>query len=715
MLQEQVRYQEHAEDQERYRAQVPSIFATVQNWAIATIRVVNPFTLKQRVCERLRALPNVLYERFEHPLRLAAVPVVREDGAIKRRLLELGGISSSPIARLPRLGASATRPHHRALINAHRRSPNINPSDKKQLLDLGYEPLPDTPSPASTALLIAVHGLQRQYGRPTRPASEIWSGSPVSERLAPIPQPNFQATTPTQFAEEDPQHATDDVDMDIWLPSPISQKSAPVLRFHAPTPIPQHATEDVDMDVILDFSYSDMLTSTPPRQALRQSPSPIAWDSPSIYAESPPTSMRQNLLKMQLRRGAELSDIEEEYESEDELAAGHTQPLRFNLLSSSPFQSDVESPKSVAENQSSPFQTDVESSPFQSNVSSSPFQVDVEYPFIPGPKTVRWAEHARTKTFYCDQRVSEMLDASLEMTTYCTTKWNEADFADEDSLDESQISIELLDDLQDDLARNLGLAEPAAAAAPKPLVMPLDSQEMGALDGVAAASENGQIADFPIVDDKLKAKDFATLLPGLFNGDPRAWLNDEIVNDYLTILVNHKKTEAGFVKQKGGPAPPMHAFSSFWYTQIKTNKESVKRWAFRAQLEGPQYLDAKLILYPICDRGHWRLLAVKPQERTIEYLDSLGFSGQSYTTILMEYLQMELGDAFIAEEWTIIDGQRSTRQVNGSDCGVFTLLNALALLRGEEASRVIACDGMLDARERIATTLMQQKPTTEME
>jgi Ulp1 family protease len=81
---------------------------------------------------------------------------------------------------------------------------------------------------------------------------------------------------------------------------------------------------------------------------------------------------------------------------------------------------------------------------------------------------------------------------------------------------------------------------------------------------------------------------------------------------------------------------------------------------------------------------------------------------------MKEYLAMELKELWNEDEWTVLQKQRSTRQLNGSDCGVFTVLNALALLRGEEFTKVLACDGMREARERIAATLMAGVPTTEL-
>jgi Ulp1 family protease len=114
----------------------------------------------------------------------------------------------------------------------------------------------------------------------------------------------------------------------------------------------------------------------------------------------------------------------------------------------------------------------------------------------------------------------------------------------------------------------------------------------------------------------------------------------------------------------------------------------------------------------MCVQSHWRLLAFKPQERTIEYLNSLQGSGAEFTNTALRYLKQELGSHFVREEWTLIE-LRSMRQKNLSDCGVFTVLNGLALLRDLEPSVVQSINGMQDARERIAYTLIKRKITTE--
>jgi hypothetical protein len=365
-------------------------------------------------------------------------------------------------------------------------------------------------------------------------------------------------------------------------------------------------------------------------------------------------------------------------------------------------------------------------------------------------KSVRWSSHANAKPFYCDEVIADMMDSTLESINFSPVRpavedkipedetpendtsddesqnsaqdaaasdesvgfmgvpastWDDSD----DSLEESEISSELLSDLQQ------AMPTPPPPPPVKALVTPLSSEEQDGLSAVIKKTDNGKLDTMWVVDDKLYARDFATLLPTQFNGDPKAWLNDNIINEYLAILTEGAKKKAGFVSKKGGSAPPVHAFSSFWYPTIKNRAQGVARWAARFNLAGKQYLDAELILYPICDAGHWRLLVVKPQEHTIEYLDSLGWSGAKYIEKLKEYLAMELKEFWHEDEWTVLEKQRSVRQVNGSDCGVFTVLNALAIIRGQEYTKVLACNGMPDARERIATTLMAGVPTTELD
>jgi hypothetical protein len=381
-------------------------------------------------------------------------------------------------------------------------------------------------------------------------------------------------------------------------------------------------------------------------------------------------------------------------------------------------------------------------------------------PETPKPRHVRWSSHANAKPFFIDARITEAMDSTLETIIFSPVRPSEliedaSDDGDqessdsspsrsngspshiastvsggftgvpastwedsEDSLEESQISIELLDDLHQQLHQKLDLApsqSPTPPPAVKALVAPLSSEERDVLDAIVAKTAHGQKPDQEIIQYKLNVRDLSTLLPAQFNGDPKAWLNDNIVNEYLTILTSHENTAAGFVLEKDGAPPPVHAFSSFWYSTLKRDSKRVMRWAARVNLDGAKYLECGLVLYPICDMGHWRLLVVRPQERTIEYLDSLDWSSAEIIVKFKEYLKEELGPAWDPNEWTVLSKQRSTHQDNTSDCGVFTLLNALVVLRGEDFKKVLCCDGMAEARERIAITLLAREPTTEFD
>jgi hypothetical protein len=297
----------------------------------------------------------------------------------------------------------------------------------------------------------------------------------------------------------------------------------------------------------------------------------------------------------------------------------------------------------------------------------------------------------------------------------------DSDESVDDSLEESMMSSELLGNLFEEVEKQLLISPPQQqpvppVAAKKPLVAELTKSEQDTLEAAVKLTEKGALRSAVVVKGiELVSHDFSTLLPKLFDGDTKAWVNDNIVNEYLSVLLDHQKKKEGWTFKRGGDAPPVHAYGSHWYTNMKKGYSRVERWARRANLDKKKLLDAKLVLFPICDQSHWRLLAIKPQERLIEYYDSLGGLGQQYTDVALKYLEAELGEDYVASEWSVCDKQKSMRQDNASDCGIFTLLNALVLLRGEEHGRVVVSDGMQAARRRIAITLMARKPTTEMD
>ncbi|RMZ72694.1 Peptidase C48 SUMO Sentrin Ubl1 [Pyrenophora seminiperda CCB06] len=705
-----------------------SIFTTLGKWAV-TASITN-----------LCALPARLIGRFLRRQQIKAIPIISSSGGNKRRFIAAGALDY----------VATPSPSIRARANQSPRS------------------------------------VQHNQTRAAPGASRPWHRLFSPQRLHDPTHVASQSTTPLATAPA-------------------------VEELHTPPHFIHGSDQELDeyFDTSIDFSFDDVLTSTPPRNPQTGSPIHVPWNSPRL---SPPVQ-NQSLVASPLpwvsshghpsisqgpqgstTRSREPVAVNTRYQRTGrgshtgrrshtnapavtpvrrqlvklQLGAQYKHPKaqrQINIHTGSPAKSPAETEPSPTEVMShasaSQLHTNICLEPNISPPDSS-FEYANDLSFLldaptPSPRRgVKWASHAGTKSFYYDERVSEMLDSTLETISSSPAKavWDnfpvnnqiadddhatssgassatnspqltaqhDSDNNDgfhgipahpfdvsDDSLEESQLSLELVEDLQNDIKTKLALAPPPPPP-PKPLITPLSPEETVILEDAAANTCNGLKSDKWVIDQRLYARDFGTLLPHLFNGSPRAWLNDNIVNEYLSIIVAAKKKEAGFEHKPGGPAPPVHAFSSFWYTTADTS-----RWSGKCQLKGKQYLDAQLILYPICDGGHWRLLAVYPRDRSIEYLDSLGLDGQKYIDKLIKYLEKELGDLFIPSEWSKDTAQRSSLQMNGSDCGVFTLLNALVLLRGDDTSRVLPTNGMDDARKRIAATLLAGRPTAELD
>ncbi|KFQ84654.1 Sentrin-specific protease 2, partial [Phoenicopterus ruber ruber] len=142
------------------------------------------------------------------------------------------------------------------------------------------------------------------------------------------------------------------------------------------------------------------------------------------------------------------------------------------------------------------------------------------------------------------------------------------------------------------------------------------------------------------------------------------WLNDEIINFYMSLLVERNKKE-GY--------PAVHAFSTFFYPKlISGGYKAVRRWT-----RGVDLFKQDLILVPIHLRVHWALVVIDVRKKTIKYFDSMGQKGDKICETLFRYLQEESREKRNLEltlsEWTLhsMESHEIPQQLNGSDCGVF--------------------------------------------
>ena len=98
-------------------------------------------------------------------------------------------------------------------------------------------------------------------------------------------------------------------------------------------------------------------------------------------------------------------------------------------------------------------------------------------------------------------------------------------------------------------------------------------------------------------------------------------------------------------------------------------------------------------------------------EKRIQFYDSMSGSGMHYLTDLLQYLKDEHQDKKKcplpdADDWTLVPCTRDTpRQLNGSDCGVFTCMFADFL--SKDCPLVFGQDHITLCRERIALAILQ--------
>lgn len=244
------------------------------------------------------------------------------------------------------------------------------------------------------------------------------------------------------------------------------------------------------------------------------------------------------------------------------------------------------------------------------------------------------------------------------------------------------------------------------------LIKPLSDEWSAKVDAAMATRNKGQIV---IPKHNISRHDLGSILPQR-GVDHSQWLNDQIVNSSLQQMVDHAHAlENHDTKTK--PAKYWAANSNWLNTVLKSQKtrdgesysDGITRWLGKrnVKLQGKNFLQAKLILLPICSGSHWTLVVIKPQERIIEYLDSLsgGHADQSKVRAAILFIRHELGKDFDQDEWEFRFGQ-SPQQDNGVDCGAFVIMNAMATIRGFTPSVWVRPSEMFTARRMIVAQLM---------
>ncbi len=170
------------------------------------------------------------------------------------------------------------------------------------------------------------------------------------------------------------------------------------------------------------------------------------------------------------------------------------------------------------------------------------------------------------------------------------------------------------------------------------------------------------------------------------------WLNDEIINFCFDVFKERDKNE-----NKHEDLQSLF-FSTFFMYMLRGNDENgyfrihyrnVERWTNFLTKRGKSIFDYDKLFFPVnINNTHWALIVVFIKQKTVTYFDSMcGPKGGVYFNrsilewLTLEWLKVnktathEQIDEFV-RQWQTIDAMPSLpQQSNGSDCGVFVLMN----------------------------------------
>uniref|UniRef100_A0A3B3ZCG0 Ubiquitin-like protease family profile domain-containing protein n=1 Tax=Periophthalmus magnuspinnatus TaxID=409849 RepID=A0A3B3ZCG0_9GOBI len=162
-----------------------------------------------------------------------------------------------------------------------------------------------------------------------------------------------------------------------------------------------------------------------------------------------------------------------------------------------------------------------------------------------------------------------------------------------------------------------------------------DTQEMAAEVSSALSQRDPNLVLSAAFKLRITQRDLATLQEG-------GWLNDEVINFYLSLVMD----------RSSGGGLRVYSFSTFFFPKLQGlgggqsgGHAAVKRWTKAVDL----FL-CDLILVPLHLGVHWALAVIDLKSKTVKTYDSMGQRHDDVCKLLL---------------WEI------PQQKNGSDCGVF--------------------------------------------
>ncbi|PRP87368.1 SUMO-specific protease U1p1 [Planoprotostelium fungivorum] len=147
--------------------------------------------------------------------------------------------------------------------------------------------------------------------------------------------------------------------------------------------------------------------------------------------------------------------------------------------------------------------------------------------------------------------------------------------------------------------------------------------------------------------------------------DGSNWLNDEVINFYLNMLMDRNK-------KSQGKLPNCELMNTFFYPMLaEKGYDRVKKWTRKFDI-----FERDKIVIPIHLGVHWCLAVVNIREKRFEYYDSMDNPSGSLFRHLRGWVEKEHMDKkkkpISLDDWENYHPPDIPKQQNGYDCGVFT-------------------------------------------
>jgi len=177
------------------------------------------------------------------------------------------------------------------------------------------------------------------------------------------------------------------------------------------------------------------------------------------------------------------------------------------------------------------------------------------------------------------------------------------------------------------------------------------------------------------------------------------WLNDEIINFYLAMIVARSKENDNW--------PNVYTMNTFFLKKIQQQGYSmVRRWTRKVDI-----FSYDIIFVPVHLDVHWCLAVINLKKKGVYFYDSMGSDKTDILKTLLNYLESEHMDKkkspFDTSGFEIENVKDIPRQMNGSDCGMFTLKYSEYLSRN--ASITFTQENMPYYRSRMVYEIVTNK------